>query len=128
MQPKKGSVASKTRKVNPMLSPHDPLEEMRLAERVQEDTYFHKIDKEFIAALRQKSAEEIEQFARQYTRMRCPKCGESLRKTPYRRIQVESCPACGGIWLDQEEVETLVGREEEGWLQRFFEGLMASKP
>ena len=61
-----------------MFNTHDPLEEIHRAERAQEDDYFRKLDQELIVALRAKSAAEIEQVIRQYTRMRCPKCGEPL--------------------------------------------------
>ena len=110
-----------------MFNTHDPLEEIHRAERAQEDDYFRKLDQALLVALREKSAAEIEQVIRQYTRMRCPKCGEPLKETPSRRIKIDACPGCGGIWLDKGAWEALVGPKAPGWLQRFFEGLMASK-
>ena len=109
-----------------MFNTHDPLEEIHRAERAQEDDYFRKLDQELLVALREKSAAEIEQVIRQYTRMRCPKCGEPLKETPSRRVKIDACPGCGGIWLDKGAWEGLVGLQEKGWLQRLFEGLMAS--
>jgi hypothetical protein len=110
-----------------MFNTHDPLEEIHRAERAQEDDYFRKLDQELLVALREKSAAEIEQVIRQYTRMRCPKCGEPLEEAPSRRVKIDACPGCGGIWLDKGEWEVLVGPQENGWLQRLFEGLIASK-
>jgi len=110
-----------------MFNTHDPLEEIHRAERAQEDDYFRKLDQELLVALREKSAAEIEQVIRQYTRMRCPKCGEPLEETTSRRVKIDACPGCGGIWLDKGEWEVLVGPKENGWLQRLFEGLIASK-
>ena len=109
-----------------MFNTHDPLEESQRVERAQEDDYFCKLDQELLVALREKSAAEIEQVIRQYTRMRCPKCGEPLEETPSRRVKIDVCPGCGGIWLVKGAWEGLVGLQEKGWLQRLFEGLMAS--
>jgi uncharacterized protein len=110
-----------------MFNTHDPLAERHRADRAQEEDYFRQRDQELIVALRDKSAAEIEQVIRQYTRMRCPKCGEPLEEAPSRRVKIDACPGCGGIWLDKGEWEVLVGPQENGWLQRLFEGLIASK-
>ena len=120
LRPKKSNVQL-------MFNTHDPLAEIHQAERAQEDDYFRKLDQELLVALREQSAAEIEQVIRQYTRMRCPKCGEPLEDMPSPRAKIDACPGCGGIWLDKGAWEGLVGLQENGWLQRFFEGLMASK-
>ena len=128
MEPKKKPIQSKKNNVQLMFSTHDPLEELNRAEHAQEDHYFRKLDEELIVALRDKSAEEIEQTIRTYTRMRCPKCGGPLEATLERRVMLNACPECDGIWLDKEEWEALVGPKASGWLQRLFAGLMAYKP
>jgi ribosomal protein L37AE/L43A len=110
-----------------MFNTHDPLEEIQQAGRAQEDDYFRKLDQELLVALRAKSAAEIEQTIRQYTRMRCPKCGESLVEMPSLRAKIDVCPGCGGIWLDKGEWEGRVGSKATGWLQQVFNRLMASK-
>jgi len=122
-------IKPKTNPVEFMFSTHDPLETLNRAERVQEDDYFRKLDEELIGALREKSAEEIERAIRTYTRMRCPKCGEPLVATLGRGVvTIDACPGCDGIWLDKGEWEGWVGAKAQGWLQRFFSGLLASKP
>jgi RNA polymerase-binding transcription factor DksA len=78
MELRKKLIKPKTSQVELMFSTHDPLEELNRAEQAQEDDYFRKLDQELMVALREKSAEEIEQAIRTYTRMRCPKCGEPL--------------------------------------------------
>ena len=109
-----------------MFNTHDPLEEIHRAGRAQEDDHFRKRDQELLMALRAQSAAESEQAMRHYAHMRCPKCGEPLEETPSRRVKIDACPGCGGIWLDKGEWEGLMGPQENGWLQRLFEGLMAS--
>ena len=118
LRPKKSTVQL-------MFNTHDPLAEIHRAERAQEDDHFRKLDQELLVALRAKSIAEIEPAIRQYTRMRCPKCGEPLEDMPSPRVKMAACPTCGGIWLDKGE--GVVGPQAHGWLQRFFDGLMASK-
>jgi hypothetical protein len=110
-----------------MFNTHNPLEEIHRAEHAQEDDYFRQLDQALLVALRDKSAAEIEQAIRQYTRLRCPKCGEPLEERSSRGVMIDACPGCGGIWLDKGAWEGLVGPKAPGWLQRCFEGLMASK-
>ncbi len=128
MEPRKKPIQPKKSNVQLMFNTHDPLEELNRAERAQEDDYFRKLDQELMAALRDKSAEEIEQAIRTYTRMRCPKCGEPLEATLERQVMIDACLGCGGIWLDKGEWEGLVGPKAYGWLQRLFAGLIAYKP
>lgn len=50
----------------------------------------------------------------------CPRCGAALTTVEHNGVNVEECPACHGMWLDQGEVETLASRERDSWLGRFF--------
>ena len=109
-----------------MFNTHDPLGEIHHAERVQEDDHFRKRDQELLVALRAKSAVEIEQAIRQYSRMRCPQCGAPLEDTSSPGATMAACRRCGGIWLDKGAWEGRVGPKAPGWLQQFFDGLMAS--
>jgi RNase P subunit RPR2 len=127
MEPRGKLIRPKKSNVQLMFNTHDPLEEIHRAERAQEDDYFRQLDQELIVALREKSAAEIEQVIRHYTRMRCPKCGEPLKATLSHRVTIDACPGCDGIWLDKGAWEVLVGPQENGWLQRLFAGLIASK-
>src|SRR5207245_4292886 len=97
MEPRGKLIRPKKSNVQLMFNTHDPLEEIHRAERAQEDDYFRKLDQELIVALRAKSAAEIEQVIRQYTRMRCPKCGEPLKATPSHLITIVDCHGCGRI-------------------------------
>ena len=125
MVPKKRLSRPKKSNVQLMFSTHDPLEELNRAGRAQEDDYFRKLDQELMVALREKSADEIEQVIRTYTHMRCPKCGEPLEETFPRQAKIDACSGCGGIWLDKGEWEGFVGQKKRGWLQRFFTELIA---
>jgi len=39
--------------------------------------------------------------------MHCPKCGNNLIEIEHNKIKVDKCSKCGGIWLDQGELETI---------------------
>jgi uncharacterized C2H2 Zn-finger protein len=109
-----------------MFNTHDPLEEIHRAGRAQEDDHFRKRDQELLMELRAQSAAESEQAIRHYAHMRCPKCGAPLEDMPSPGATMAACPQCGGLWLNKGAWEGRVGPQAHGWLQRFFDGLMAS--
>ncbi len=55
--------------------------------------------------------------------MRCPKCGAELEEIVFRAVKVDKCFGCGGVYLDDGELEQLAGKP--GWLEAmrlFFSG------
>ena len=56
--------------------------------------------------------------------MRCPKCGAELSEVQFRSVRVDKCFTCGGVYLDDGELEQLTGKP--GWFEgmlRFFRGV-----
>jgi Zn-finger nucleic acid-binding protein len=45
--------------------------------------------------------------------MRCPACNEPAIALELNGVEIDRCPACAGIWLDEEEI---------AWLSQFSEG------
>jgi uncharacterized protein len=43
--------------------------------------------------------------------MHCPKCGQKLATTNYGPVEIDLCPSCRGVWLDANELETIVANE-----------------
>lgn len=41
--------------------------------------------------------------------MNCPACNSALVAIEYRDVEVDYCPDCAGIWLDEGELELLFG-------------------
>jgi hypothetical protein len=39
--------------------------------------------------------------------MRCPKCGMELIVINYKKIEIDKCSACEGVWLDAGELEAI---------------------
>ena len=40
--------------------------------------------------------------------MQCPACTHSLMIVEFNRIEIDLCPACGGCWLDEDEIGLIV--------------------
>ena len=49
--------------------------------------------------------------------MHCPKCGSDLDEIMFRGVRVDKCFGCGGVWLDDGELEELSAKPG------FFEAL-----
>jgi rubrerythrin len=97
-------------------------DKLREVERAREDQFFKKRDEELISKLREKKEEESVAEARVAAQDRCPKCGTQLQRREYLEVEVDECPSCGGIWLDQGELEEIARRESQGWLGRLLRG------
>ncbi len=55
--------------------------------------------------------------------MHCCKCGATMDEIVFRGVRVDKCLQCGGVYLDDGELEQLVGKP--GWieaLRTFFGG------
>ncbi len=51
--------------------------------------------------------------------MRCGKCGAELHEVEFRGVKVDKCFSCGGVYLDDGELELLAGRP--GWFASMLE-------
>ncbi len=40
--------------------------------------------------------------------MQCPKCQQAMQGVDYDGVHIETCPACGGDWLDAGELSSIV--------------------
>jgi acetyl-CoA carboxylase beta subunit len=43
--------------------------------------------------------------------MHCPKCGQKLTREEHGSVEIDVCPSCRGLWLDTNELETIVASE-----------------
>ncbi len=57
--------------------------------------------------------------ARELHFMKCPKCGMDLIEIDYKKIKIDKCSACAGVWLDAGEMEQ-VALMEKGGLDKLF--------
>ena len=45
--------------------------------------------------------------------MQCPNCNTQLKREIYEEVPIELCLACGGLWLDQKELQLITQRKIE---------------
>jgi uncharacterized protein len=81
----------------------------------------------------QKSAEEQKALAaseqarlKQLHWMHCPKCGNRLAVEKYGEVEVDVCPSCKGLWLDANELETIIASTNKSPFSSFLK-ILGSK-
>jgi len=97
-------------------------ETMRLVERAKEDIYFAERDRELLEKLRG----QLRRIDNDGTAPRCPKCPGKLESYAFDEFVLDRCHECGGIWLDQGELEAIVKRISRGPLGAWLEVLTAN--
>jgi len=80
-------------------------ETLRLVERAKEDIYFAERDRELLEKLRKelRRVEKNEETG-------CPKCSGKLEAYSFQEVALDRCDTCGGIWLDNGELEAIVAK------------------
>jgi hypothetical protein len=91
-----------------------------------EDEYFAREDAERIARLRAKGQAEQIAAERKSHYMKCPKCGANLTTETFHGIQIDRCPDCLGIWLDDGEIATLMKADDPSMLGRVMGDLWST--
>ena len=66
-----------------------------------------------------KLAEEEKKRLKELHYMRCPKCGMELTEIDYKRIRVDKCFGCEGVWLDAGEMEAISKLEQTALAKMF---------
>ena len=83
-----------------------------------EDEYFIREDaeKKRKLALQVKKETEAAELARLKALhyMQCPKCGLPMQEVKFKRVDVDVCFACNGIFLEANEIETFQRQINEG--------------
>ncbi len=91
-----------------------------------EDEYFARQEAELLEQQRRRRAAEAAAAERQSHYLKCPKDGHDIATESFEGIQIERCPACGGIWLDAGELEALTAKADTGVIGRVFRDIAAS--
>ena len=95
-----------------------------------EDEYFAKEEAEKSKRLKEKVKHETEAEERErvktFCHMKCPKCGGNLNEVVFRGIRIDRCSTCGGVWLDNGELEKLAGTEDKSVISDIL-GLFGEK-
>jgi|GEM_PF-2549439 Uncharacterized protein conserved in bacteria len=59
--------------------------------------------------------------------MLCPLCGEPLRAVERQGVELDHCQQCGGFWLDQGELDSLIQQEAISALLKGQQQLSATR-
>lgn len=88
-----------------------------------EDEYFarQEVERRQRAADERMAALAAEERERQRAlhSMKCPKCGMDLEEMTYGGVVIDKCFSCGGLWLDEGELEA-VQKQGTGFVGRML--------
>jgi hypothetical protein len=96
-------------------------ETMKLKERAQEDIYFAEHDRDLIAKLKA----NLQKSDKTVIDLRCPKCPGHLEAYTFEGFALDRCNQCGGVWMDQGELEGVVRRVSRGPVGEWIDTLRA---
>jgi hypothetical protein len=91
-----------------------------------EDEYFAQQSVELLKKQREQAAAEAMAAERKSHYMKCPKDGYDLSSSEYHGVQIETCPHCGGIWLDAGELDVISHEDRPALLTRVLSDALSS--
>jgi len=84
----------------------------------EENKYFEKLEAEKKARLakdiRDKRDAEALTARKDLHWLKCGKCGADMDTVIFRGVEIELCPDCGAVLMDQGELERLSGKDQSG--------------
>ena len=96
-----------------------------------EDEYFAQQNLELLRKQRSLADAAALESERKSHYMKCPKDGHDLASSEYHGVQIETCPHCGGMWLDAGELEVVAHEDRPALLTRVlsdaFQSLRSGK-
>jgi Zn-finger nucleic acid-binding protein len=96
---------------------------MRLVEQAKEDIYFAQKDRELIAKLKEEM-KKVDKPGEGGQQLVCPKCQGTLQSYVFMEIFLDRCQGCGGLWLDQGELERILKKIPRGPLTSLIDRLL----
>lgn len=89
----------------------------------EEDEYFFKVEIEKRKKIEEEKKDALDKEQKAKLKdlhyMHCPKCGMDLVEVSHHKINIDKCLSCGGIWLDEGELEHIVD-VEKGTIGKFL--------
>ena len=84
----------------------------------KEQEYFLKVEAERLRQLREEHQKRVVEEARRTLKelhyMHCPKCGQMMTSTTLEEVEIEVCPGCAGVYLDDGELDKLTEERKRG--------------
>jgi hypothetical protein len=91
-----------------------------------EDENFVKQDAELLRKQRAADESAARDAERKSHYMKCPKDGYDLASSLYHGVQIETCPHCGGMWLDAGEIDAVAHEERPALFTRVLSDAFTS--
>ncbi len=91
-----------------------------------EDEYFAQQNAELLRKQREKADAAALEAERKSHYMKCPKDGYDLSSSQFHGVQIETCPHCGGMWLDAGELEAVAQDEHSNVLTRVLSDALST--
>jgi Zn-finger nucleic acid-binding protein len=91
-----------------------------------EDEYFAREDAELMRKQRERAHSAAVEAERKTHYMKCPKDGYDLTSSEYHGVQIETCPHCGGMWLDAGELDAVAHEDHPTVLGRVLSDAFAA--
>ena len=105
----------------------DPLDHtMRLLERVRQGIYFAGRDRELIEKFKA-GLKKIERSVAENSKRHCPNCTAEMDPYSFLGFVLDRCQSCGGIWMDQRELEAILRKATRSHLASVIERFIAGK-
>jgi Zn-finger nucleic acid-binding protein len=83
-----------------------------------EEEYFAREDAELLRKQREGATAATQAAERKSHYMKCPKDGYDLGSSEYHGVTIETCPHCGGMWLDAGELEAVAKEDHPNVITR----------
>ena len=91
-----------------------------------EDEYFAREDAELLRKQRERAHAAATEAERKSHYLKCPKDGYDLVTSEYHGVQIETCPHCGGMWLDAGEIEAVAHEDHPNVLTRVLSDALST--
>ncbi len=92
-----------------------------------EDEYFAQQNAELLRKQRELAEKAALEAERRSHYMKCPKDGYDLASSEYHGVQIETCPHCGGMWLDAGEMDLIREAGRTSGISRSVDDLFGVK-
>lgn len=89
----------------------------------KEEEYFLRLELERKKRREEEQKKHIEASEKKRLKelhhMHCPKCGMQLTEIDYKGIKIDECASCNGIWLDANELQSILEMERPAFKRLF---------
>ena len=91
-----------------------------------EDEYFVRQEAELLRQRRTDLRKQQAELERHSHYMKCPKDGFDLTSSTVHGVQIETCPHCGGMWLEAGELEAVAHEDRPNVFTRVLSDALST--